>query len=303
MKKNASHFKGFAAALRSAALVFVLGFATGAAKAAPSGPASPVLTNAAWDCVLSGQAGEKGILFLDFTTNTSPYQFTVREITTRVAFNPQANPRGGAGAGSRGDAGATNSFTFTNVFGYYSTSGLWTYDVHGNTVGFFIEILESASSSATNYLTNTFNFTAKITPNKQLSGIYSSSLYGQGTLQGVPLKTLTNLSGSWVGKETINGVYNYEFFTLSNAGFPNTYYITGDGPGYSIGDDYSICMVSSQNKIALSVDKWYSMTNPPVTRATFGGFSRKPLGGNTYGIIGPSEASTNATYNAFWVSP
>jgi hypothetical protein len=196
-----------------------------------------------------------------------------------------------------------------NIFGFWSAPrngvppGSWGFDSKGNTVGFYIELIISSGVGSTNIvtITNQVSFIAKITPNKRLTAIYSSSLGGNGTFQGVPIKPLTDLSGHWTGDEINAGVSTYEFFTLSGSGFPNIYDLNGSGPGYAISN--GVCMVSSQKKIAFADYKFYNATNAAyVQRGTVGPLinSTRQLGGNTKGIADPG-ASVN--YNAFWVSP
>ena len=302
--------------LHATILVTWLGAGAYLCQAAPPPPHSPVLTNAAgWDCVISGQRGEQGVLFLTFTTDTDlfgNYMFSLREVHTQIV-NPSSGSGGrnaGGGVG-RGDvAGNPSPTSTTNIFGYWSIpragapSGSWGYDSKGNTLGFFTEIVNlGGEGTNVTYVTNAVSFTAKVTPNKRFTAVYSSSLGGNGTYTGVPMKGVTDLSGRWTGTEKIGSLSTYEFFNLTPMstaeGHTNVYDIIGAGPGYSMS---GVCMVSSQKKIAFANYKFSNPTNPPTQRATTGPLvnSKTSLGGNTRGLI---DLGTNVNYNAFWVSP
>jgi hypothetical protein len=303
MKTNLTFGKKFHAAI----LATLLGAGAYLCQAAPKPPPSPVLTSGAtaWDCILNGQNGQQGIVFINFTTNTDIYGnyiFDLMSIETKVAAgNSSSSGRGGSSG--RGTSLPPTRPATTNLFGLLGISGAWSYDVHGNTLGFYNEIiLLSQSASATNYLTNAVSFKVKATPNQRITGVYASTVTGTGAFQGIPLRPVTDLTGHWTGKEIINGIFQNEFFTLSKTGFTNVYDIIGEGPGYML---EGTCMVSSQKKIAFANDKWITPTNA-IVRATIAPLINNStlLGGNTRGLNGNTSVNaTNAQYNAFWVSP
>jgi hypothetical protein len=305
--------------LRATMLSAVLGVGACLCQAAPPPPPSPVLTNGAagWDCVISGQKGEQGILFITFTTIPDVYgnyTFTLSQIHTKVSNGSSSGSNGrnaGGGVGRGGSStGTPNSESATNIFGFWSVprtgipAGSWGYDAKGNTLGFFIEIVDlGGEGTNATFITNAVSFTAKVTPNKRFTAKYSSSMGGNGTYTGVPMKGVTGLDGHWTGTEKIGSLSTYEFFNLTpmstSEGYTNIYDIIGSGPGYALS---GVCMASSQKKIAFTDFKTTGPTNPPSMRATTGSLvnSKTSLGGNTKGLI---DSGTNANYNAFWVSP
>lgn len=337
MKTNFANIQRLSPALLAALL---LGTSAVSSQAALALPPSPVFTNGvpAWDCLISGANGEQGIMFLNFTTNHDGYgnySFDLQMIHTKVT----ASTTSGSGSGgpvdprssstpARGDglsnlSGAPASGTATNIYGYWATTGSWGFDYKGNILGFYVELLIDKPGEGTNpptVLTNAVSFIAKATPNKRLTALYSSSIGGNGKYSGVPLKTVTNqingsdFSGSWTGNEIIGSSDAVELFTMSSAGFPNSYKIIGDGPGYSldwrsfgVGPFSSKCLVSSQKKIAFSNHKFNNETNSTYyQRATIGPLinSTSVVGSKTKGLlqggISPSSGS-NTLYNAYFV--
>jgi len=291
------------------ALTLLLASAASFSHAAPAPPPSPILTNGAagWDCLVNGQKGQQGILFITFTTNLDFYgnfTFTGIYFNTRVA-NPSSNGgRNSGGGGGRGGSEGATVPAMTNIYGAIPISGSWSWDVKKNVLGFFTELVEMGSEGTNaTFITNQVSFTAKVTPNKKFTAVYSSSVGGNGVFQGLPMKGVTGLSGRWTATEKINNLSINEFFTMAPAptfeGYTNIYDLFGSGPGYDL---EGTCMVSSQKRIAFAGFKYLSLTNPPIQRATAGSLinSKTLLGGNTKGLI---EPGTNVTYNAFWVSP
>lgn len=296
--------------------------ATLLAHAAPPPPKSPVLTNGfpAWDCIISGQRGERGILFITFTTNDDGYgnySFIVRQVHTKVirpaaATTTVGTARGGVSSG-RGDttssgAPPTDPSSWTNIFGYWTTTGSWSYDAKGRILGIFTElVIDGVTDTNVTYITNRVSFTAQVVPNKRFNAIYSSSIGGNGTYRGVPMKEVTDLTGHWTGTEQNGKVTTYELFSMSPAptpeGITNMYDFSGIGPGYELMN--GVCLVSRQKKLAFASYKYFptfSPTNAALQRATFGPLidNRSSLGSNMRGLL---DGGSNTVYKAFWASP
>ena len=299
--------------------------------AAPAFPKSPVFSNAvpAWDCIITGAKGERGIGLLTFSyapDGYGNYSFFLQEIHTKVPTSTASVPvtttntpstgRGGSSP-NRGDTSGTidvstnlnttsSTTAGTNIFGYMTTSGSWGYDYKGNVLGFFIElVVDSVSGTNITYITNRVSFIGKVTPNKRFTALYSSTIGGNGKFSGIPQKPVINqvngsdFSGPWTGNEIGGGVNSVELFSLYASGFTNSYDITGDGPGYTLdwqpygmGPFTSKCIVSCQKKIAFTDYKFINSTNPVYyLRATFGNLKNtsKVLGSNTKGLLSSDE--------------
>jgi len=318
--------KQFSAMVGAALL---LGSGVASSRAALAFPPSPVFTNGvpAWDCIITGAKGERGIAF--FTFSYAPdgfgnYQFDMRQIHTKVPVSianvavTTTNASNGRGnASGRGDtvvAGLTNvsqvaaSTASTNIYGYLHTTGSWGYDYKGNILGFYIErVIDSITATNITYITNQVSFIGRATPNKRFTALYSSSIGGNGKYSGLPMKTVTNLvngsdfSGPWTGNEIVGPLNTVELLTLTNtSGFPNHYDIFGDGPGYTLdfGGSSGKCLISCQKKFAIAINK-YGLDGMPI-RATLGDLKNttKLLGGITKGLLQPGS---NVVYNAYFV--
>ena len=331
MKTNFTLGKKIQSALLGAAL---LGAGAARTQAALPFPPSPIFTNGvpAWDCLVTGIKGERGIMFLTFTTNADGYgnhTFGLQMIHTTVPSIPKVaviitnTPdlgRGGSTAGRGGDTGtpptntnladAAATTAGTNLFGYLATTGSWGFDYKGNILGFYVELVLDKPGEGTNpptFFTNMVSFVGKVTPNKRFTALYSSSIGGNGKCAGVPLKTVTNhvngsdFSGPWTGDEIVGSRDMVELFSMTNAGFPNSYDIIGDGPSYTLdsGTNKSRCLVSCQKKIAFTDFKFITPTNMPYLRATFGPLQNttKVAGSNTKGLL----TGSNVVYNAYFV--
>ena len=265
---------------------------------------SPVLTtNAGWDCLISGKGSEQGILFLTFTGDgfSGNGTFDGAMVLAKVASFKPATDR--SGSSSPRDPSAPPAPAITNIYGFAAIDGRWNYDANGYTVGVFTYNLMDATSTNLNQV----SFKAKISPNKRLTASFSSSLGGNGTIRGVPIKTVTNalgFPGSWSATEKSGSLTRYEWLSLSPIvskaapSWPNIYSVSGYGPGYDVS---GICMVSSQKKIGFGTLQSYSPTNQ-FTRGTVGSLINKStsLGGKMKGL---SEEGTNVmSYDAFWVT-
>ena len=263
-------------------------------------PVSPVFTNGAtgWDCLISGKGSQQGVLFLTFSGDglSGSGTFTGALISSRVAYPKASTDRSGIPTGRNPSDPET---IVTNNVGYVEIAGLWAYDANGYTVGSFAHLVQMEAAS-TNSITNSVSFRAKISPNKRLTASYSSSIEGNGTYRGVPIKTVTDLSGTWTGEEKNGSLTTYEWFSLSPTPtiWPNIYTVAGYGPSYALN---GYCMVSSQKKIAFGNFKDFDPTNS-IVRGTVGPFVNKStaLGGKTKGQM---NFGTNiVTYNSFRVS-
>ena len=333
MKNNFASIKRFPATLLAALL---LGAGAASARAVIA-PPSPILTNApAWDCLITGANGERGIVFITFTTNSDGFgnrSFYLQQIHTRVpASTPVTtppivvDPRGGSVSG-RGDVnvGLTNlpaavaASAGTNIYGHFTiTNGSWGFDYKGNVLGFFVELVADKPAEGTNaatYLTNQVSFIAKLTPNKRLTLLYSSSLAGNGKYSGVPQKAVTNkITGTdfddsaWTANEVMGSVSTVELFKLKATSLTNAYAITGVGPGYtlhwppttSLATNFGICLISSQKKIAFANLKFTTNAVGDTLRATYGPLinSTKVVGTKTKGLIQPGA---KVNYDAYFV--
>ena len=332
MKINYTLGKKIQAALLGAVL---LGAGAARTQAALPFPPSPIFTNGvpAWDCLVTGIKGERGIMFFTFTyapDGYGNYIFTNRLIHTKVPASIAKVPvtitntpdagRGGSSSGRGGSSGnpvtntnladAAATTAGTNIFGYLKTTGSWGYDYKGNILGFYVELVLDKPGEGTNpptFFTNAVSFIGKVTPNKRFTALYSSSIGGNGKYAGVPLKTVTNhvngsdFSGPWTGDEIVGSRDMVELFSMTNAGFPNSYNIIGDGPSYTLDAPgaTSKCLVSCQKKIAFTDYKFITLTNIPYLRATFGPLQNttKVAGSNTKGLL----TGSNVVYNAYFV--
>lgn len=266
---------------------------------------SPVGT--VWDCVVHGQHAERGVAFLNFSTNTDQYgnyTFEVAQIHTPIRF-PKGTDGGRNLGGGIGRSYDTNSVATTNLYGYFDTTGSWSYDTKGRVVGYYTELVLT-DSSGTNYITNQVSFVAKVTPNKRLTALAYNSLGRRNVYRGVPQQPVTgllsasDLSGQWQATETIGESSTIELFNMSGGGpFPNSYTITGGGPGYDL---TGRCLVSSQKKIAFALYEHPDPTNT-VLRAAFGTLknSKKALGSKARGTRDPGTYVVR--FDAWWLAP
>ena len=237
MKTNFTSAKKIHATLLAALL---LGAGASPSQAAIPFPPSPVFTNGvpAWDCLITGAHGERGIMFLTFFTNKfdsyGNYSFTMRQIHTKVPASsvkvpvtitntPDSGGRGGSASGRGGDTGSgglinlnngtipgagTNiSGAGTNIYGYLELNGTngvgsWGYDYKGNILGFYVElVIDTVTDTNITYITNQVSFIGKVTPNKRFTALYSSTVGGNGKYAGLPLKPVTLNVNGHVGQD------------------------------------------------------------------------------------------------------
>ena len=294
MKLNLKQSRHMLAALLTAVAVQSSNAAT---------PVTPVLTNAVngWDCLMSGQHAEKGIVYLSFHGDGYGGDDTFNGVLVeaKTAIPKVTNVR--LGTPSPRDPGQPDASAFTNIFGSFAFNGKWAFDAKGYVVGWSYSKVYFAGGS-TNGVTNQLSFKAKVSGNKLITGTYSSG-FDNGTIRGVPIKVLTNLSGSWTGEEKNLNLTTYEWFALSptniaSENWPNVYAVDGYGPSYHLG---GIVIASSQKQIGFGTTFDFDPTNS-VARATTGTFINRPtsVGGITRGV---DNFSTNVvTYNAYRVS-
>jgi hypothetical protein len=147
-------------------------------------------------------------------------------------------------------------------------------------------------------ITNTISFTGTVVPGRQLA-LVASTAFGNVTYIGVPFKTnLTDLTGNWYGTKLADGRSYIEFFNLTSTvgspeGFPNIYFMDGQGPGYTYTNGF--CVVSAQNKIGFAL---LEQAGSGTLRASFGPFL-KPGGvpmGQTKGVI--ESTGSSISFNA-----
>ena len=303
MKNNCASLKRFPGALLAALL---LGTGAASSQAALAFPPSPVFSNAvpAWDCLITGERGERGIGLLTFSyapDGYGNYTFDLRQIHTKV---PTSTPKvkvtvtntpadsGRGSTGNRGDvtpvidpvivgnlADAANTKPVTNIFGYIRPQGSWGFDYKGRILGFYVELLLVKPGEGTNpptYITNQVSFIGKVTPNKRFTAIYSSTVGGNGKYSGVPLKTVTNqingadFSGPWTAEEISGPVDTVELFTLfpDSGGFPNAYDIVGEGPAYSLDYPGGGAPPAITSKCLVSCQKKFAFTDYKFVNST-----------------------------------
>src|SRR5882724_7710197 len=209
MKTNFISAKPFRASLL---LALLLGAGASVGNAALPFPPSPIFTNGvpAWDCLVTGERGERGIALLTFSyapDGYGNYTFDMRMIHTKVPASmprvkvtvtntPSTDDNRGT-IGNRGDTpppvigsatltnlvNAANQKVVTNIFGYIEPRGSWGFDYKGRILGFYVELLLDKPPQGTNpptYITNAVSFIGKVTPNKRFSALYSSTIGGNG---------------------------------------------------------------------------------------------------------------------------
>ena len=246
-------------AMAMAALLLLGGF-TAVAEVKLNSPVGPT-----WDCLMSG-SGQQGIAFLTFSND---FTFSGYELLV----GKQSTPSSGGGRNPGGDVGRTSSTdtnapvgTGTNLFGFGTVNGPWSYDVKGRVIGYFLQLVNQQTSIITNYettvlqitnydtttipptpigityttnynttfttnttaTTNGISFTAKVQPGKHLS-LVASTPNGKVTYNGVPQDQKpipAPIAGSWYGAKKENQQSFVEFFNLLPTAVQNLYYTT-----------------------------------------------------------------------------
>lgn len=112
-------------------------------------------------------------------------------------------------------------------------------------------------------LTNSISFIAKVTPGKKIA-LECSTPFGKTAFVGVPAQPLPDVSGSWEGAKRQKGFFSQEFFDLTPTGIPNTYDVSGSGPGYNY---TGIAIFSSQKKAGFAFEYTPALPTQPFTQA------------------------------------
>jgi hypothetical protein len=195
------------------------------------------------------------------------------------------------GVGRNPGTSATNSpgLQGTQLYGFGTDSGNWTFDDQGRVFGFWAEFGAgpcTSNSVVTNgvtnivvtcvSLTNSVSFTGTVVPGKHLT-LKCSTPNGQLVYRGVPAVQLADISGSWIGIKKGAKIPTFnEQFTLSadtNSVIPNVYDVNGFGPGYQYTS--GLVMISSQHQMSFSCVTAANPDNPGLdtVRAVNGSFN------------------------------
>jgi hypothetical protein len=205
------------------------------------------------------------------------------------------------------------------LFGEESVlNGQWGFDVNGRLIGSYGEALAevctpetftvvttSNFNNSTFFITNTItitncvgitngvDFTGTAVSNKSLTlmGHASSRPF---VFSGLPVKTLTNISGSYNGARVAGGLSSFEFLTLSTSAldFGNNliYDVHGASGGYSYNTPGGHALLSRRGKIAFAIP---FDPDGSIFRATVGGFDLRRLRFNTQGVEQPDSQQQN----------
>jgi len=295
----------------------VILLSTSASRAQTTPPKTPV--GPTWDCLVSGAQG-RGIAFVTFHED-----WTFDGYSLLTANNPvpsgggstSTNPRGDSTDVGRGDSDASRGTTTTsgtgttttttttgtpystgtttaaskNVYGFGPVAGKWQYDLAGRTIGFFYQVI--ADNSNTNaepvYSTNAIWFRATVIPNRSLSMVVTSPGGKKTTFAGLPLRTMSDLSGQWYANMRGTGQKVLEFFEMAPTEQYGVYELVGQGPTYTTS---GWAMLSSRKRIGFA---FYSSENSTV-RSTVGTFYPGMNKALTTGVMDPGY---NVTFNAF----
>jgi hypothetical protein len=257
-------------------------------------------TGTVWDCVLSG-SGQKGIAFITFSDDRSFSGYQILSSSPESAQDTEGrNLGGGIGRGIELNGNTGN----TNVFGFDQFGGPWAYDAKGRVIGNFVQIA-GESDEASDNITNSISFVAKVVPGKRLTLVASTS-NGKITYKGVPhTDNMPSLGGAWYGTKQVKGQSFTEFYTFASMAesnpfeesypdlseYPGIYYtFDGEGPGYEI---VGFSMLSSQKKIAFAFQNYAPGSTNGTLNASFGSFSTSSKGvpkATTSGVEAPDKA-------------
>lgn len=315
MKTKFALIKSLAGYLRLGAAVGTALLSCGLPLHARAASGSPVGT---WDVAISGS--RQGLALMQFSADGS---FSVYEIIVpkRPSFSSSSDDsRGTGGDDSRSGTSSSGSSTppvttITNLFGEESIlNGRWSFDVNGKIIGSYGEALAVVCTpetftvtSVTNfpdgsigYLTNTItitncvattngvDFTGTAVSNKSLT-LTGHTFSRPFVFSGVPVITLTNISGNYNGARVAGGLSSFEFLNLQVSaldptGFNLIYDVHGVSGGYTYSALGGHALLSRRGKIAFAIP-----LDPDgnVFRATVGGFDRVHLRFNTQGVEQP----------------
>jgi hypothetical protein len=324
MKLNVLHARrpSLRGAVAVGALLVLGGFTAGAQAQYP-----PYGTT--WDCLLSG-SGQQGIAFLTFSNDFTftGYQLLVGKQSAARSSGSERNAGGDTGRGTSANTNAPIGGG-TNLFGFGPVSGPWRYDVKGQVVGYFLELINQQTSITTNleikevfhtnytpvyeeirivqtntiYLTNTtattngVSFQAKVVPGKRLT-LASSTPYGKVTYKGVPQNSKSipaPISGSWYGAKKENKQDFVEFFSLLPTSLQNPYLAGAPNIFFTTngnGPGFSfggVSMVSVQKKIGFALETFQGVVTNIATAT--GGTLSATLGSINYPAKG-AKANT-----------
>jgi len=211
-----------------------------------------------WDCLISGKT--PGIAFIDFNSSGTLGGFVLLTQTAPVKHSKSVNLRDNNG--TRGDTNSspeTITTAKTNWFGLFSLEGQWLNAGSGKILGFFSEsgfqlttetnhtfatnfvavdtnvvtliTTNTEVSYSTNYVTNSFSFTAKASAKKIT--IKGTGILGDHVFTGRPAVPVTDLSGNYVALGTSNNLLFTEFLTLAPTISPYAFDVQGVGAGYT----------------------------------------------------------------------
>ncbi len=313
MKTKSALIKSLGGYLRLGAAVGTALLSCGLPLHARAASGSPVGT---WDVMISGS--RQGLGVMQFVEDGS---FSVYEIIVpkRPSFSSSSDDsRNSGGDSSRSGFGGGSPIPsvtgFTNLFGEESIlNGRWAIDGKGRIIGSFGEALAEVCTPETftvtsftnfpdgsvGYTTNTItitncvgvtngvDFTGSAVPGKSLT-LRGHAFSRPVTFSGVPVITVTNISGSYTGSRSAGGLSSFEFFNLSvsSLDFGNNliYDVFGGSGGYSYNAIGGHALLSRRGKIAFVIP-----LDPDgnVLRATVGGFDLRRLHFSTQGVEQP----------------
>lgn len=141
-------------------------------------------------------------------------------------------------------------------------------------------------------ITNPISFVGTVSAKRII--LKCSTPFGETTYNGVPGKTLPNITGQYFGIKRQNGVEFVEFLTMTNEDLANEniYDVSLTGPGYT----YSgAAILSSQKRISFDLGLTPPIpTNPPVViRAVTGPFNANKTNSTTTGWDSAAPLDTN----------
>jgi hypothetical protein len=159
-----------------------------------------------------------------------------RKGATKVSSTPDENLRGGDGKRAPSDDAEDTDppapAEVANFYGAATVDGLWSFDISGRLIGFLNLGSFVITSTSTNATTNSFSFRGRARGgSRPRLTMMVEGVLGRSTYRGVPLTTLTDISGDYrvTGRRGNNSVV--ELFTLTAAGM-NNYLVSGSGLGF-----------------------------------------------------------------------
>jgi len=322
MKTKSALIKSLGGYLRLGAAVGTALLSCGLPLHARAASGSPVGT---WDVAISGS--RQGLALMQFFDGGTPdtRTFNIYEIivpkkpSSSSSSSDDSRNTGGddSRSGSTGGSGSSSSTSVTvttNLFGEQSVlNGQWGFDVNGKIIGVFGEALAEVCTpetftvtSVTNFpdgsvgfttntiiitncvgVTNGVSFTGTAVPGKRLT--LSAHAFSRAfVLSGIPVNTLTNISGNYNGARVEGGQSSIEFFALSVSAldFGNNliYDVHGASGAYSYNSPGGHALLSRRGKIAFAIPL---DPDGKVLRATSGGFDLHRLRFSTQGVEQP----------------